>query len=150
MTQSFTCQNLTPQANYFSLSVSLVSSLLSSSLILSSAVQFFKTVRRKFRSAPVTSAKSPIVQRQMAVTKSLTKPCVYSTPEYNGRTRLCVSFISTVKVLSGKAQPEKQLRSSGRCTRDLKLIPIVKQMGRKDFFSRIDSLRHGVRRHTCQ
>lgn len=78
MTQSFTCQNLTPQANYFSLSVSLVSSLLSSSLILSSAVQFFKTVRRKFRSAPVTTAKSPIVRRQMAVTKITDKTlCVF-------------------------------------------------------------------------
>lgn len=37
-------------------------------LLFSDRVQFSKTIRRKIRSAPLTTAKSPIVHRQRTVT----------------------------------------------------------------------------------
>ena len=52
----------------------------------------------------------------------------------------CVSASFPLSRLSGKAQPEKQLRSSGRRAHGLKLIPIVEQMGGRVFFSPPDGL----------
>lgn len=66
-------------------------------LLFSDRVQFSKTTRRKIRSAPLTTAKSPKVTKDCD--KSLTKPCVYCSPKYNRR-QDCVSASFPLSKLS--------------------------------------------------
>lgn len=128
-------------ANSFSLSVSLVSSLL-----LSSAVQ---NSEEKVQVSTGNNSKVTIVPRQRAVTNHWQNLVCIALPSTMEDKIVCQLHFHCQGSLSGKAQSEKQLRSSGRHMRDLKLIPIVKQMGGNRFFARrIDSLRHRVHRHT--
>lgn len=109
------------------------------------ALRFFRTVSRKFRSAPVTTAKSPIVWRQGAVTN-------------HWQNLVCIALPSTME---DKIVCQLHFHCQSRVWKAITFIRETYawfeinsycQANGGDFFfpHRFDSLRHGVRRHTYQ
>lgn len=97
-------------------------------LLHSSAVQFFKTLRRKLRSAGVT-AKSPVVRRQ----RDLTNHC---------QNLVCIALPYTIE---DKIACQLHFHCQGSLAKRSLKSNYVHQGDRW-----IDSMRHRVRRHTCQ